>query len=203
MLVRVSVFLHTLIWIYLILQIRFKCINIWFSITIHTWLILISTVKKVLSVFLILLTMLLEINWPLWVDGGGALNRLFWSLEVFDDFLVNQTLATIFLTGSNMGSRRFFCLDIVDDSDFYLFFCVFASLVMCNLFSAFLPFYPLTYILISQYQSLNACNFVMCKHIWVLVYFIYIEVYLYTCKFQHKKAKPQISQIWARVKSFY
>ena len=28
--------------------------------------------------------------------------------------------ATIFLTQSHIASRRFFCLDIVDDSDFYL-----------------------------------------------------------------------------------
>ena len=51
--------------------------------------------------------------------GGGSVNRLFPSLEVVDFFFIKWTSATIFLTRSQMGSRRFFSLDIVDDSDFY------------------------------------------------------------------------------------
>ena len=38
---------------------------------------------------------------------------------VGDDFLGIGGSVTIFLTRSQMACRRFFCLDIVDDSDFY------------------------------------------------------------------------------------
>jgi hypothetical protein len=49
-------------------------------------------------------------NNPLWRGGANV------------DFLLRiRGLATIFLTGALMDCRRFFCLDIVGDFDFYRF----------------------------------------------------------------------------------
>ena len=53
------------------------------------------------------------------LGGGGVVNRLFLSLEVVDVFFIKWTSSMIFLTRSQMASWRFFCLDVVDDSDFY------------------------------------------------------------------------------------
>ena len=41
------------------------------------------------------------------------------TVKKIDDFLENGGLSTIFLTQALMSSRRFFCLDEVDDFDFY------------------------------------------------------------------------------------
>ncbi len=51
----------------------------------------------------------LSSNYPLWRGGANV-----------DLLLGIRGLATIFLTRALMDCRRFFCLDIVDDFDFYL-----------------------------------------------------------------------------------
>jgi len=43
-------------------------------------------------------------------EGGGV---------IVSNFLGNQGLATIILTGAYLGSQRIFCLDVGDDFDFY------------------------------------------------------------------------------------